>query len=55
MTDQELRAHQLAVVFTQELHNDLRGESDKSTLDYLYEKFLEDYRSAYEYFSRHIS
>ncbi|MBO4913656.1 MAG: hypothetical protein J5449_00480 [Oscillospiraceae bacterium] len=55
MTDQELRAHELAVVFTQELHHNLRAESDKSTLDFLYKKFLEDYQSAYEYFSRHIS
>jgi len=55
MTDQELRAHDLAVIFTQALHPDLRGDSDKSTLDYIYEHFLADYRSAYEYFSRHIS
>lgn len=55
MTDQEQKAHDLAVVFTQELHHDLRAESDKSTLDFLYKKFLEDYASAYEYFSRHVS
>ncbi len=55
MNDQEKRAHDLAVVFAQELHHDLRSESDKSTLDFLYKKFLEDYHSAYEYFSRHIT
>lgn len=55
MTDQEKKAHDLAVVFTQELHHDLRAESDKSTLDFLYRKFLEDYISAYDYFSRHVS
>jgi hypothetical protein len=55
MTEQESRAHDLAVVFVQELHHDLRAESDKSTLDFLYRKFLEDYHSAFEYFSRHIS
>lgn len=55
MTDQEQRAHDLAVIFTQELNHDLRAQFDKSTLDYLYKSFLDDYTSAYEYFRMHIS
>lgn len=54
MTDQEQRAHDLAVVFTQELNHNLREQFDNSTLDFLYKNFLEDYTSAYEYFRMHM-
>lgn len=54
MTDQETRAHDLAVAFTQELNPNLREQFDKSTLDFLYKNFLEDYTSAYDYFLMHM-
>ena len=54
MTDQEKRAHDLAVAFTQELNPNLREQFDKSTLDFLYKNFLEDYTSAYDYFLMHM-
>ena len=54
MTDQEQRAHDLALVFTQELNQNLREKLDNSTLEYLYKNFLEDYASAYEYFRTHM-
>ena len=55
MIDQEQRAHDLALVFTQELNQNLREKLDNSTLDFLYENFLEDYTSAYEYFQAHMN
>lgn len=55
MTDKESRAHNLAVLFTQALHPDLKNQLDSSTLDFLYQRFLEDYESAYEYFMLHMS
>lgn len=54
MTDQEQRAHDLALVFTQELNQNLREQFDNSTLDFLYKNFLEDYTSALEYFRTHL-
>ena len=54
MIDPEKRAHDLAVVFTQELNRNLREQFDKSTLDFLYKNFLEDYTSAYDYFRMHM-
>ncbi len=54
MNDQERRAHDLAIVFAQELNHDLRAQFDKSTLDFLYKKVLEDYASAYDYFKMHM-
>ncbi len=55
MTDQEARAHHLAVLFTQELHPDLKNQLDSSTLEFLYQRFLEDYESAFEYFKAHMA
>ena len=55
MTDNELRAHDLAVVFTRNLHLDLSNQLDSSTLEVLCERFLADYESSYEYFKSHIS
>ena len=55
MSDIELRAHDLAVVFTRNLHLDLNQQLDSSTLEYLCERFLTDYESSYEYFKSHIN
>ncbi len=55
MTDNELRAHDLAVVFTRNLHLDLSNQVDSSTLEFLCERFLTDYESSYEYFKSHIN
>ena len=54
MTDKEMRAHDLAVRFTQNLHPEMNKLLDQSTLEYLCQSFLQDYESAYEYFSAHI-
>ena len=55
MTDQEARAHHLAVQFSQALHPDLKNQLDSSTLEFLYQRFLEDYENAFEYFKKHMS
>jgi len=54
MTDIELRAHDLAVVFTQNLHPDLNKQVDQSTLEFLCQSFVSDYEAAYEYFKIHM-
>lgn len=55
MNDKELRAHDLAVSFTQNLHPGLNTQLDTSTLEFLCERFLNDYEASYEYFKNHIN
>ena len=55
MTDIELRAHNLAVAFSQNLHPELNKQLDSSTLEFLCQSFLEDYEAAYEYFQEHMN
>ena len=54
MTDIELRAHDLAVAFTKNLHPDLNQQVDQSTLEFLLQSFLSDYEAAFEYFRVHL-
>ena len=54
MTDNEKRAHDLAVAFAQNLHPDLSKQLDQSTLDFLCRSFATDYEAAFEYFKAHL-
>ena len=54
MSEKDQRAHDLALVFVQNLHPDLKTQSDESTLEFLWQSVLTDYEDAYEYFRLHI-
>ena len=55
MTDIELRAHDLAVTFAQNLHPDINQQLDQNTLEFLCQLYVEDYEAAYEYFKAHLT
>lgn len=55
MTDVEIRAHDLAVAFTKDLHQDMGKRLDENTLEYLLQSFGADYDTAYDYFKTHLS
>lgn len=54
MNEKEQRAHDLAVAFAKELHNDISRRLDESTLEFLLQSFADDYENAYEYFKLHL-
>ena len=55
MTDTELRAHDLAVAFAKDLHQDMGKRLDENTLEFLLKAFAEDYETAFDYFKTHLS
>ena len=55
MNDRELRAHDLAIAFTRDLHANMSHTLDENTLDYLLQSFANDYEAAFDYFKTHLS
>ena len=55
MSDKELRAHDLAVAFAKDLHQDMGKRLDENTLEFLLKAFADDYETAYEYFKENLS
>ena len=55
MSEKDLRAHDLAVAFAKDLHQDMSKRLDQNTLEFLLKAFAADYETAYEYFRENIN
>ena len=54
MTDTELRAHELAIAFTKDLHQNISSRLDENTLEFMLTSFADDYQTAYDFFKGHL-